>query len=53
MWLAVGLLAGGALGNLADRLRAGEVTDYIEIGSWPPFNLADLGDHRRRGRSSP
>ena len=42
IWIAVGLVAGGALGNLADRLRAGEVTDYIEIGSWPPFNLADV-----------
>jgi signal peptidase II len=42
MWVAAGLVAGGALGNLVDRLRAGEVTDYIEIGSWPPFNLADV-----------
>jgi signal peptidase II len=42
IWLAVGLVAGGALGNLADRLRAGEVTDYVELGSWPPFNLADV-----------
>jgi signal peptidase II len=42
MWVAVGLVAGGALGNLADRLRAGAVTDYVEIGSWPPFNLADV-----------
>ena len=42
MWIAVGLVAGGALGNLADRLRTGEVTDYVEIGSWPPFNLADV-----------
>ena len=42
MWVAVGLLAGGALGNLVDRLVAGEVTDYIEVGSWPPFNLADI-----------
>jgi signal peptidase II len=42
MWVAVGLVAGGALGNLVDRVRAGEVTDYIEIGSWPPFNLADM-----------
>jgi signal peptidase II len=41
MWVAVGLVAGGALGNLVDRVRAGEVTDYIEVGSWPPFNLAD------------
>ena len=42
MWVAVGLLAGGALGNLLDRLAAGEVTDYIHIGSWPAFNLADI-----------
>jgi signal peptidase II len=42
MWVAVGLLSGGALGNLIDRLAAGEVTDYIEVGSWPPFNLADV-----------
>jgi signal peptidase II len=41
-WAAVGLLAGGALGNLADRVRADEVTDYIDIGSWPAFNLADV-----------
>jgi signal peptidase II len=42
MWVAVGLLAGGALGNLIDRLTAGEVTDYIDVGSWPAFNLADV-----------
>lgn len=42
IWVAVGLVAGGALGNLVDRLRAGEVTDYIEVGSWPPFNVADV-----------
>lgn len=42
MWVAAGLLAGGALGNLADRIRADEVTDYIDIGSWPAFNLADV-----------
>lgn len=41
-WAPVGLLAGGALGNLADRIRAGAVTDYVEIGAWPPFNLADV-----------
>jgi signal peptidase II len=41
-WVAVGLLAGGALGNLADRVRADEVTDYIDIGFWPAFNLADV-----------
>jgi signal peptidase II len=42
MWVAVGLLAGGALGNLADRIRADAVTDYVSIGSWPNFNLADV-----------
>lgn len=42
MWIAIGLLAGGALGNLVDRVRAGEVTDYIDLLSWPPFNLSDV-----------
>ena len=42
MWLPFGLVAGGALGNLADRLRVGEVTDYIRILSWPAFNVADV-----------
>lgn len=44
MWIAAGLLAGGAIGNLTDRLRAGAVTDYVDLHflSWPPFNLADL-----------
>jgi signal peptidase II len=42
MWVAVGFLAGGAIGNLADRIRAGAVTDFVAIGSWPPFNLADV-----------
>ncbi len=42
VWVAVGLLAGGALGNLADRLRADSVTDYIQIGAWPAFNIADI-----------
>lgn len=42
MWVAFGLLAGGAIGNLADRVRADAVTDYIDLLSWPPFNLADV-----------
>jgi signal peptidase II len=41
MWVAAGLLAGGALGNLVDRIRADAVTDYVDLGTWPPFNLAD------------
>lgn len=42
MWIAVGLVAGGALGNLVDRIRADHVTDFIHVGSWPAFNLADV-----------
>jgi signal peptidase II len=42
LWVAAGLLAGGALGNLADRVRADAVTDYVSIGSWPAFNMADV-----------
>jgi signal peptidase II len=37
----VGLLLGGSLGNLVDRLRSGEVVDFIDVGPWPVFNLAD------------
>ncbi len=39
--VAMGLLLGGALGNLFDRVRAGEVVDFIAVGWWPMFNLAD------------
>lgn len=42
MWIAAGLLAGGAIGNLADRIRADAVTDFIDLPPWPPFNLADV-----------
>jgi signal peptidase II len=42
MWIAAGLLAGGALGNLADRVRADAVTDFVDLPPWPPFNLADV-----------
>jgi signal peptidase II len=42
MWVAAGLLAGGALGNLADRIRADHVTDFVSLDPWPPFNLADV-----------
>jgi signal peptidase II len=42
VWLPTGMLIGGALGNVADRLRAGSVTDFIKLPlGWPPFNLAD------------
>jgi signal peptidase II len=42
MWVACGLLAGGAIGNLIDRVAAGHVTDFIELPPWPPFNVADV-----------
>jgi signal peptidase II len=60
IWLPTGMLIGGALGNVADRVRVGAVTDFIKLPlGWPPFNLADtsitlgililflLIDHRR------
>ena len=37
----IGLQLGGAFGNLADRLRFGHVIDFIDVGPWPIFNLAD------------
>ncbi len=39
--LAMGLQLGGAAGNLVDRLMKGKVTDFISIGSFPVFNVAD------------
>jgi signal peptidase II len=41
LWLPVGMLVGGALGNLADRAREGAVIDFIDPVAWPAFNLAD------------
>jgi signal peptidase II len=42
IWLPTGMLVGGALGNILDRLRDGAVTDFIKLPlGWPPFNLAD------------
>ncbi len=39
--LVLGLLLGGALGNLIDRVRLGHVTDFLDFGPWPIFNVAD------------
>ena len=39
--LAIGLQLGGALGNLIDRVRDGKVVDFLDVGPWPIFNLAD------------
>jgi signal peptidase II len=41
-WPAVGLLVGGAVGNLLDRLGDGRVTDFIDPPRWPAFNVADI-----------
>lgn len=41
-WIPIGLLAGGALGNLTDRITEGAVTDFIDPPSWPAFNVADI-----------
>jgi signal peptidase II len=42
LWLVVGLVVGGALGNLADRVRMGAAIDFIDPPLWPAFNLADV-----------
>ena len=39
--VALGLLIGGSASNLIDRVRLGHVTDFIDLGFWPAFNLAD------------
>jgi len=39
--VAVGLLIGGSVSNLADRIRLGHVTDFLDFRYWPAFNLAD------------
>ena len=41
MRVSIALMLGGAVGNLLDRIFLGHVTDFIDIGPWPVFNLAD------------
>mgnify|MGYP001263833252 CR=1 FL=1 len=44
-WLvrtSLGLQLGGAAGNLVDRITMGKVTDFLDVGPWPVFNLADV-----------
>ncbi|MDI9585363.1 MAG: signal peptidase II [Acidobacteriota bacterium] len=41
--IGVALIAGGAAGNLLDRLRLGYVVDFLDFHIWPVFNLADIG----------
>jgi signal peptidase II len=38
---ALGLLIGGSVSNLIDRVRLGHVTDFLDVDWWPAFNLAD------------
>ena len=40
--VAGGLILGGALGNLFDRVTRGEVVDFVSLPAWPAFNLADV-----------
>jgi signal peptidase II len=43
LWLPVGVIVGGAFGNLLDRIRIGSVVDFIDPMLWPAFNVADTG----------
>jgi signal peptidase II len=42
LWLPTGMLVGGALSNLADRVFHGSVIDFIQLPHWPAFNIADM-----------
>ena len=39
--LAIGAIGGGAIGNLIDRVRLGHFIDFVAVGPWPNFNVAD------------
>jgi signal peptidase II len=42
LWLPTGMLVGGAVGNLIDRVSSGSVIDFIKLPAWPAFNVADM-----------
>jgi signal peptidase II len=42
VWLPTGLLLGGSVGNIIDRVRDGAVTDFVKLPHWPAFNVADI-----------
>ena len=42
LWLPTGMLVGGAVGNLIDRVARGSVIDFIKLPHWPAFNVADM-----------
>jgi signal peptidase II len=42
VWLPTGMLLGGSVGNIIDRVRDGAVTDFVKLPAWPAFNVADI-----------
>jgi signal peptidase II len=42
IWLPTGMLLGGSIGNIIDRVRDGAVTDFVKLPAWPAFNVADV-----------
>ncbi|HEY6762740.1 MAG TPA: signal peptidase II [Baekduia sp.] len=42
VWLPTGMLLGGSIGNIIDRVRDGSVTDFVKLPAWPAFNVADV-----------
>jgi signal peptidase II len=40
--VGLGLVLGGSIANLIDRVRLGRVTDFLDLDAWPAFNLADM-----------
>jgi len=42
LWVPTGMLVGGAIGNLIDRVVSGSVIDFIKLPAWPAFNVADM-----------
>lgn len=40
--VGLGLVLGGSMANLVDRVRLGRVTDFLDLDAWPAFNLADM-----------
>jgi signal peptidase II len=42
LWLPTGMVIGGAVGNLVDRIANGSVIDFIKLPHWPAFNFADM-----------
>lgn len=49
--IALGMQVGGSLGNLIDRVTVGHVTDFISVGKFPVFNLADASITVEIGRA--